>query len=275
MLVLALDTATPVVTAGLVELPADGGAPSTRASRAHDGRKHGELLMPAVRDLCDETGVALADLDAVVVGVGPGPFTGLRVGIVSAAALGDALGVRVHGVCSLDAIALAAAGPRESGNLLVVTDARRREAYWAAYDTEPGQSMGDGSAEPDRPAGGSSSGSGQADGDSAIGGPAGAVTSGGVPPGQARRLTGPSVESPLVLADRLAELGISRAVGDPSFAATLGIEIGAPHAPTPDGLVAAAAGDLLAGAEPAALQPLYLRRPDAKEPTGRKRVTAP
>jgi tRNA threonylcarbamoyl adenosine modification protein YeaZ len=231
VLVLALDTATPVVTAGLVDLPADGGPPSTRAARAHDGRKHGELLMPAVRELCDEAGVALGDLGAVVAGVGPGPFTGLRVGIVSAAALGDALGVPVHGVCSLDAIALSVADGTggTGGNLLVVTDARRREVYWAAYDAEPGD---------------------------------------------ARRLTGPSVEAPLVLADRLPELGVARAVGDPSFAATLGIDVGAPHAPAPAGLVAAAAGALRSGASPAPLEPLYLRRPDAQEPTGRKRVTA-
>ena len=166
--------------------------------------------------------------------MGPGPFTGLRVGIVSAAALGDALGVPVHGVCSLDALALAAVGPQDagSGNLLVVTDARRRETYWAAYDSE-------------------------ADADLR----------------QARRLTGPSVEAPLVLADRLAELGIARAVGDPSFAETLGIAVGEPHAPTPYGLVAVAAGALRSGADPAPLEPLYLRRPDAVEPTGRKRVT--
>ncbi|WP_132429096.1 tRNA (adenosine(37)-N6)-threonylcarbamoyltransferase complex dimerization subunit type 1 TsaB [Pseudonocardia endophytica] len=234
MLVLALDTATPVVTAGLVDLPADGGRPSTRAARAHDGRKHGELLMPAVRELYEEAGVALGDVDAVVVGVGPGPFTGLRVGIVSAAALGDALGVPVHGVCSLDAIALSAAAEpdAETGNLLVVTDARRRETYWAAYDSFAGSQL-------------------------------------------ARRLTGPSVEAPLVLADRLAELDVVRAVGDPAFAEVLGIAVGAPHAPTPDGLVLAAADTLRSGAEPTPLEPLYLRRPDAKEPTGRKRVTAP
>lgn len=240
VLVLALDTATPVVTAGLVDLPADAGPPSTRAARAHDGRKHGELLMPAVREVCDEAGAALADVDAVVVGVGPGPFTGLRVGIVSAAALGDALDVPVHGVCSLDAIALAADGPR-TGNLLVVTDARRRETYWAVYDTEPWRPRGEAAAPH---------------------------------PGHARRITGPSVESPLVLADRLGELAVARAVGDPSFAATLGIEVGPPHAPTPDGLVSVAADALRAGADPAPLEPLYLRRPDAKEPTGRKRVTA-
>ena len=68
------------------------------------------------------------DLEAIVVGCGPGPFTGLRVGMATAAAYGHALGLPVHGVCSLDAIGIVA-----GGNLLVVTDARRREVYWARY----------------------------------------------------------------------------------------------------------------------------------------------
>ncbi|MHA6624560.1 tRNA (adenosine(37)-N6)-threonylcarbamoyltransferase complex dimerization subunit type 1 TsaB [Pseudonocardia sichuanensis] len=134
MLVLAIDTATPAVTAGLVEVTGD--AVLLRAARVeHDARKHAELLMPAVRAVCADAGTALRDVDAVVVGIGPGPFTGLRVGMVTAAALGDALGVPVHGVCSLDAIAAEAEG---DGPLLVVTDARRREVYWAAYDTADG-----------------------------------------------------------------------------------------------------------------------------------------
>jgi tRNA threonylcarbamoyl adenosine modification protein YeaZ len=127
VLVLALDTATPAVTAGVVELTAD--AVRQRSVRvAQDARKHAELLMPEVLAACDAAGVALRDVDAVVTGTGPGPFTGLRVGMVTAAALGDALGVPVHGVCSLDAIA------HGCGELVVVTDARRREVYWATYD---------------------------------------------------------------------------------------------------------------------------------------------
>jgi tRNA threonylcarbamoyl adenosine modification protein YeaZ len=133
VLVLALDTATPAVTAGVVEVAPDRtGATATRAVRVtRDARKHGELLMPEALAACAEAGIALADIDAVVVGTGPGPFTGLRVGMVTAAALGDALDVPVHGVCSLDAIAAEAADA--GGPLLVVTDARRREVYWAAY----------------------------------------------------------------------------------------------------------------------------------------------
>ena len=72
--------------------------------------------------------ISVDDLDAVVVGCGPGPFTGLRVGMATAAAYGHALGLPVHGVCSLDAI-----GIDTVGEVLVVTDARRREVYWARY----------------------------------------------------------------------------------------------------------------------------------------------
>ncbi|MHA6792767.1 tRNA (adenosine(37)-N6)-threonylcarbamoyltransferase complex dimerization subunit type 1 TsaB [Pseudonocardia bannensis] len=138
MLVLALDTATPAVTAGVVELTtAPSDPPTVRATRiAHDARKHAELLMPGVLAACAEAGVALTDLDAIVTGTGPGPFTGLRVGMVTAAALGDALDVPVHGVCSLDAIAVEAVEAPVTGNLLVLIDARRREVYWAAYDDQ-------------------------------------------------------------------------------------------------------------------------------------------
>ncbi len=135
MLVLAVDTATPAVTAGVVEVRRD--AAVTRAVRvAQDARKHGELLLPGVLAACAEAGATLRDVEAVVVGTGPGPFTGLRVGMVTAAALGDALEVPVHGVCSLDAIAVEAAGDvtGSGGPFVVATDARRREVYWAAYD---------------------------------------------------------------------------------------------------------------------------------------------
>jgi tRNA threonylcarbamoyl adenosine modification protein YeaZ len=93
-----------------------------------DARAHAEQLTPnAVAALAD-AGLTVADIGAVVVGCGPGPFTGLRVGMATAAAYGHALGIPVHGVCSLDAI-----GVDTSGEVLVVTDARRREVYWARY----------------------------------------------------------------------------------------------------------------------------------------------
>ena len=126
MLVLALDTATARITAGVVELEPDG-PPVTLAARDGVGaRAHAELLAPAVRDALAEAGRTRRDLDAVVAGLGPGPFTGLRVGLVTAAAMGDALGLPVHGVGTHDA--MAAGLP---GRVLVVTDARRREVYWS------------------------------------------------------------------------------------------------------------------------------------------------
>jgi tRNA threonylcarbamoyl adenosine modification protein YeaZ len=130
VIVLAIDTATPAITAGIVSL--DAAAPETLAQRVTvDARAHGELLTPQVQQALAEANVQLSGLDAIVVGAGPGPFTGLRVGMVTAAAFGDALGIPVHPVCSLDAIAADVPGTEP---FAVVTDARRREVYWAAYD---------------------------------------------------------------------------------------------------------------------------------------------
>lgn len=125
MIVLALDTATPAVTAGIVRLE----DLATLAERVTvDARAHAERLTPNVIEALAAAGLTMADLDAVVVGCGPGPFTGLRAGMATAAAYGHALGIPVHGVCSLDGI-----GRLTSGDTLVVTDARRREVYWARY----------------------------------------------------------------------------------------------------------------------------------------------
>lgn len=131
MLVLAVDTATPAVTAGVVAL--DGSSPQVLAELVTiDARAHGELLTPHILAALDDAGHALPDLDAIVCGIGPGPFTGLRAGMATAAALGHALDLPVHPVCTLDAIALSAPGATE-GRLLVTTDARRKELYWAIY----------------------------------------------------------------------------------------------------------------------------------------------
>jgi tRNA threonylcarbamoyl adenosine modification protein YeaZ len=125
VLVLALDTATPTLVAGVARWSA-GQETEVLAERAvPSGTRHAELLTPAIRDVLADAGIAIADLDAVVTGLGPGPYTGLRVGVVTAAALADARGVPVVGVCSLDAIG--------SGARTVVTNARRKEVYWAAY----------------------------------------------------------------------------------------------------------------------------------------------
>jgi tRNA threonylcarbamoyl adenosine modification protein YeaZ len=118
VLSLVVDTSTPAVTAGLVR---DGVVVAEQV--VIDAKRHGELLAVNMRAV-----LAHGRPDEVVVGVGPGPFTGLRVGIVTAAAYADATGLPVRGVCSLE-------GMRAPGTA-VVTDARRKEVYWAVYDEE-------------------------------------------------------------------------------------------------------------------------------------------
>lgn len=123
--ILTLDTSTPAVTAGIVRR-SDLAVLAERVTI--DARAHAERLTPNVIEALGDAGLTMADLDAVVVGCGPGPFTGLRAGMATAAAYGHALDIPVYGVCSLDAI-----GVLTTGDTLVVTDARRREIYWARY----------------------------------------------------------------------------------------------------------------------------------------------
>ena len=128
MFVVVVDTSTPAVTAALARVgPAQVEIIAERTTV--DARAHGELLAPAIAEVVSDAGVSRTDLAAVVAGVGPGPFTGLRVGLVTAAALGQALEIPTYGVCSLDAI-----GARTTGVTLVATDARRKEVYWAVYE---------------------------------------------------------------------------------------------------------------------------------------------
>jgi tRNA threonylcarbamoyl adenosine modification protein YeaZ len=128
VLLLAIDTATAATTAAVHD-----GERVLAESTALDPRRHGELLMPSVTAVLGQAGVSRADLTAVVAGTGPGPYTGLRVGVVTARVLGAALGIPVHGVCTLDAIARAAAAAAAGREYLVATDARRKEVYWARY----------------------------------------------------------------------------------------------------------------------------------------------
>ncbi|MEW2031415.1 tRNA (adenosine(37)-N6)-threonylcarbamoyltransferase complex dimerization subunit type 1 TsaB [Streptomyces roseifaciens] len=128
MLLLALDTATPAVTVALHD-----GDKVIAESRQVDARRHGELLLPAVDRVLGEAGRKLDAVTDIVVGVGPGPYTGLRVGIVTAATFGAALGVPVRGLCSLDGLAYAAGQAGLEGEFVVATDARRKEVYWARY----------------------------------------------------------------------------------------------------------------------------------------------
>lgn len=204
MLILAIDTATPAVTAGVVDLRPNGGSSVLAEHVTLDARAHGELLTPHVLAAAEDAGIALTGLDAIVCGVGPGPYTGLRAGMVTAATLSHSLGIPAYPVCSLDAIA---AGADAGEPCLVVTDARRREVYWATYDAE------------------------------------------------GHRTDGPHVSRRDDIGSQLTRV------------------LDHDH-PTPLGLVTVAADAVLAGAEPGALTPLYLRRPDAAEPSASKRVTA-
>ncbi|MFE1950525.1 MULTISPECIES: tRNA (adenosine(37)-N6)-threonylcarbamoyltransferase complex dimerization subunit type 1 TsaB [Streptomyces] len=126
MLLLALDTATPAVTVALHD-----GTSVVAESGQVDARRHGELLLPAVDRVLREAGTGLDAVTGIVVGTGPGPYTGLRVGLMTADTFGLALGVPVHGVCTLDGLAYAAEDVE--GPFVVATDARRKEVYWARY----------------------------------------------------------------------------------------------------------------------------------------------
>lgn len=231
MLLLGLDTATPAVTVALH----DGGQPLAQLVTV-DAHRHAELLAPAIAKVIADAGADRGDLTGVAVGVGPGPYTGLRVGIMSAKVLGAALGIPVFGVCSLDVIA---ADVRRGRDFLVATDARRREVYWARY---------------------------AADG---------------------RRVTGPRVSAPadVPVADRdLLTVGEGCLIY-PSLLPN-GHGPTYPAAATLCRVVAAAltawagAGGTGAGRRPGddsdvllPAEPLYLRRPDAREPGAPKRVS--
>ena len=129
MLVLAFDTATPAVTVALHD-----GTHVLAEATTVDARRHGELLASSIDAVLAEAGAGRLDITAVAAGTGPGPYTGLRAGLVTARVLGSALGVPVYGVCTLDVIAADAAAAAGGREFIVATDARRREVYWARYD---------------------------------------------------------------------------------------------------------------------------------------------
>ena len=127
---LAFDTATPAVTVALH----DGERVLAEVTTV-DARRHGELLAPGIAGVLAEAGIVRQDLTAIAVGVGPGPFTGLRIGLVTARTLSMVLEIPVYGVCTLDVFAAEAVDSGAvDGEFLVATDARRKEVYWASYD---------------------------------------------------------------------------------------------------------------------------------------------
>lgn len=235
MLLLAIDTSGAAVTAAVHD------GCSVLAEQISPGaRHHAELLTPVVEAVLTGAGAGRSELTGIVVGVGPGPFTGLRVGLVSARVLGYALDIEVYGVCSLDALAEQAAsehfgvaGSAGSPGFVVATDARRREVYWAGYAVE-GRS--------------------------------------------ARRIEGPDVAAPSAVphagrpvVGRGAELypedlgtAIEPLDGSAGWLAAVAVRALGESDGGLDGLVA---GQVLLPPDP-----LYLRRPDAVEPGARKRV---
>jgi tRNA threonylcarbamoyladenosine biosynthesis protein TsaB len=216
VLVLGFDTATPAVSVALHD-----GERVIAGASALDARRHSELLAPMIAKILADAGASRTDLTAIAVGVGPGPYTGLRVGVVTARVLGSVLHLPVSGVCSLDVIAVSAVSAAPAGPFLVATDARRKEVYWARYDAA------------------------------------------------GRRIAGPHVTQASAIPDA-AGLPVAGA-GGPLYPAAFGELIGPayPDARTLCGLVARPAGQVPL-LDP---EPLYLRRPDAREPGPPKRVT--
>lgn len=125
MLLLAIDTSTTAITVALHD-----GSRTLAEATTLDARGHAEHLAPGIEHVLASAGAVPADLTNVACGLGPGPFTGLRVGVVTARTLALVTGARLHGLCSLDALAHQAG---VDGELLVATDARRKEVYWAVY----------------------------------------------------------------------------------------------------------------------------------------------
>jgi tRNA threonylcarbamoyl adenosine modification protein YeaZ len=233
VLLLGLDTSGAAVTVALH----DGSA--VVASRSTlDARRQAELLAPSIEDVLADAGAVRTDVTAIAVGVGPGPFTGLRAGLVTARVLGLALQVPVHGVCSHDALALQivaddATGVRPGERFAVATDARRRELYWAVHV-------------------------------------AGTPTA----PAPPTRVEGPHVTAPADLPGDVRVFGRGATL-NPDVEAVqwqpggpLDVDAGA----VAELVALATVARPMAGVQLLPPEPLYLRRPDAAPPGARKRV---
>jgi tRNA threonylcarbamoyladenosine biosynthesis protein TsaB len=132
MIVLGFDTATPSTTVGLrVSEERAREARDDPATGAHPG--HATRLLAMAGQLLAEAGVAWSALDRIAVGLGPGTFTGLRVGIATARGLAQSLSVELIGISSLRALAQGASAEHGHQRVLAVIDARRGEAFAAAY----------------------------------------------------------------------------------------------------------------------------------------------
>ena len=126
MRVLAFDTSTPVTAVGVL----DGAQVLAEEERANEER-HGDVLLPRVQAVLAAAGVPLASIELVAVGIGPGSFTGLRIGLATAKGLALATGVPLRGVCSLRALAAGAAGAAEWA--VAVLDAGKGEVFAGVF----------------------------------------------------------------------------------------------------------------------------------------------
>lgn len=233
MAVLALDTSAAVAVA----LVGDGGERLTRRE-APGRRRHAETLMPLVAEALAEAGLAPGDLTAVAVGTGPAPFTGLRVGLVTARTLALALAVPVLGVSSLDALAAQAVsdlGLTPDDEVFVASDARRREVYWARYRVVAHE------------------------------GPHATPV--------LATVAGPEVGPAAAAAERAAGAVV---VGEGAAAYPEHFDVSDDAPLVPDAAVLARLALARRGAgEDLPTEPLYLRRPDVQEPAARKRASDP
>lgn len=129
---LGVDTSTDIC----VGLASDGVV--VASERIDDRRGHAEKLMPLVQQTCQAAGITVSQVTEVAVGMGPGPFTGLRVGIVTGHTIASLAHSPLHGVCSLDVVARQwlQQPDRPQGEFLIASDARRKELYWARYGAD-------------------------------------------------------------------------------------------------------------------------------------------
>lgn len=230
MPVLSLDTSSSVAVAVL-----DERLEVLAEREVREQRRHAELLAPMVAEVLAEAALRPVELDHVVVGTGPAPFTGLRAGIVTARALAFGAGIPAYGACVLDALAEQASDALAlvpGTRVVVATDARRREVYWRAYEvtatgTRPSTSPGVGGAA-------QLVEDGTADGAVVVGAGAALYAD--------------------VLAPVAADLPDLDLLPQPAVLARL-------------------AARALASGDEAGTRPLYLRRPDAVVPTARKRAS--
>lgn len=98
-----------------------------------DNMRHAEVIGETIAKVLATTDTKPHQINTVVAGRGPAPFTGLRVGIAAATMFAAGVGAKLYGICSLDAIAFNELTRGENHPLLVTADARRKELYWAIY----------------------------------------------------------------------------------------------------------------------------------------------